>query len=179
MKGQLLLDGGNLKGSFFHRTVVLICQHDAQGAFGLILNRPSDSKTKDVIESALPENLQNLAMFVGGPVQPNALSFLHTDTFVPHANVLPNLNLGHSLEGLLELGESYSNTQKVRVFAGYSGWDAGQLEGEMERESWLTHPASLDLIFNMPPEELWRHIMRQKGWKERLLADGPEDLSWN
>ena len=179
MKGQLLLDGGNLKGSFFHRTVVLICQHDAQGAFGLILNRPSDSKTKDVIESTLPESLQNLAMFVGGPVQPNALSFLHTDTFVPHANVLPNLNLGHSLEGLLELGESYSNTQKVRVFAGYSGWDAGQLEGEMERQSWLTHPASLDLIFDVPPEELWRLIMRQKGWKERLLADGPEDLSWN
>jgi putative transcriptional regulator len=179
LKGQLLLDGGNLKGSFFHRTVVLICQHDEQGAFGLVLNRPSENRVKDVIESTLPDSLQGLPLFVGGPVQANALSFLHTDIFVPHANVLPNLNLGHSLEGLVELGESYSTTQKLRIFAGYAGWEAGQLEGEMEREAWLTYPASLELIFNIPPAQLWRHILRQMGWQERLLSESPDDLSWN
>ncbi len=177
--GQLLLDGGNLKGSYFNRTVVLVCQHDEQGAFGLVLNRPSENKVEDVIESTLPPRLEPLPLYVGGPVQANALSYLHTDVFVPHANVLPNLNLGHSLEGLVELGESYSTTQKVRVFAGYAGWSPGQLEDEMKRQSWLTHPASLELVFETPPQELWRIIMRMKGWQERLLADGPEDLSWN
>lgn len=177
--GQLLLDGGNLKGSYFHRTVVLVCQHDDQGAFGLVLNRSSNSKVEDVIESNLPPRLESLPLYVGGPVQANALSYLHTDVFVPHANVMANLNLGHSLEGLVELGESYSTTQKVRVFAGYSGWSPGQLEEEMKRQSWLTHPASIELVFDTPPQEIWRAIMRQKGWQERLLADGPEDLSWN
>ncbi|MGV3757010.1 MAG: YqgE/AlgH family protein [Verrucomicrobiota bacterium] len=177
--GQLLLDGGNLKGSYFHRSVVLVCQHDDQGAFGLVLNRASSSKVEDVIETALPLRLEPLPLYVGGPVQANALSYLHTDVFVPHASVMPNLNLGHSLEGLVELGESYSTTQKVRVFAGYAGWSPGQLEDEMKRQSWLTHPASLELVFETPPQELWRIIMRMKGWQERLLADGPEDLSWN
>lgn len=177
--GQLLLDGGNLKGSYFHRSVVLVCQHDEQGAFGLVLTQPSKSKVEDVIESSLPARLESLPLYVGGPVQANALSYLHTDVFVPHANVMPNLNLGHSLEGLVELGESYSTTQKVRVFAGYAGWSPGQLEDEMKRQSWLLHPATLELVFDAPPDELWRTIMRQKGWQERLLADGPEDLSWN
>jgi putative transcriptional regulator len=177
--GQLLLDGGNLKGSYFHRSVVLVCQHDEQGAFGLVLTRPSESKVEDVIESTLPPRLEFLPLHIGGPVQANALSYLHTDVYVPHANVLPNLNLGHSLEGLVELGESYSTTQKVRVFAGYAGWSPGQLEDEMKRKSWLTHPASLELVFETPPQELWRAIMRLKGWQERLLAEGPEDLSWN
>lgn len=177
--GQLLLDGGNLKGSYFNRTVVLICQHDDQGAFGLVLNRPSKSKAEDVIETSLPPRLESLPLYLGGPVQSNALSYLHTDVYVPHANVMTNLNLGHSLEGLVELGESYSTTQKVRIFAGYAGWSAGQLEEEMKRQAWLTHPASLELVFETPPEDLWRLIMRQKGWQERLLADGPEDISWN
>jgi len=177
--GQLLLDGGSLKGSYFNRSVVLICQHDEQGAFGLVLNRPCESKVEDVIETGLPPRLESLPLYVGGPVQANALSYLHTDVYVPHANVMTNLNLGHSLEGLVELGESYSSTQKVRVFAGYAGWAAGQLEDEMKRQSWLTHPASLELVFDTPPRELWRLIMRQKGWQERLLAEGPEDLSWN
>lgn len=179
LKGQLLLDGGNLKGSFFHRTVVLICQHDEQGAFGLVLNRPTENTVNDVIETNVPARLESLPVFLGGPVQANALSYLHTDIFVPHANVMANLNLGHSLDGLVELGESYSNTQKVRIFAGYSGWSPGQLEEEMKRNAWLVHPASLSLIFETPPEALWRHILRRKGWQERLLADAPDDLSWN
>jgi putative transcriptional regulator len=179
LKGQLLLDGGKLRGSFFHRTVVLICQHDAEGAFGLVLNRSSGSKVKEMIVADLPESLKSQVLFLGGPVQPAALSYLHTDTFVPQANVLPNLNLGHSLEGLMDLGESYSTTQKVRMFAGYAGWSPGQLEDEMKRGSWLVHPATVDLVFNPDPESLWKIILHQKGWEFRLLSQGPDDLAWN
>lgn len=179
LKGQLLLDGGTLRGSFFHRSVVLVCQHDAQGAFGLVLNRPSDKLLGEVVEAGLPERLQQAPLYLGGPVQAAALSFLHTDQFVPHANVMTNLNLGHSMEALVELGESYSTTQKIRVFAGYAGWSPGQLESELERKSWLTHPASTELVFDTPVEDLWRLILRQMGWPERLLAEAPEDLAWN
>ncbi len=179
LKGQLLLDGGKLRGSFFNRTVLLICQHDADGAFGLVLNRSSGKSVGDMVVADLPDKLKEEALFLGGPVQPSALSFLHTDTFVPHANVMPNLNLGHSLDTLMELGESYSTTQKVRLFAGYAGWSPGQLDDEMKREAWLVHPASLDLVFGADPTTLWKSIISKKGWKYRLMADGPEDLNWN
>ncbi len=179
LKGQLLLDGGKLAGSFFHRTVVLICQHDAEGALGLVLNRASGNKVGEMLVADLPDNLKEQPLFLGGPVQPAALSFLHSDVFVPHANVLPNLNLGHSLDALLEIGESYSTTQKIRMFAGYAGWSPGQLEDEMKRGAWLTHPASLDLVFDSKPETLWKTILMEKGWEFRLLSEAPEDLSWN
>jgi putative transcriptional regulator len=179
LQAQLLLDAGKLQGSFFHRTVVLVCQHDADGALGLVLNRASDNKVGEMLVADLPDILKDQRLFLGGPVQPSALSYLHTDTFVPQANVMPNLNLGHSLETLVDLGESYSTTQKVRLFAGYAGWSGGQLEDEMKRGAWLAHPASLDLVFHVQPENLWKIILEQKGWEYRLIADAPEDLSSN
>ncbi len=179
LKGQLLLDSGQLRGSFFQRTVVLICQHDPEGAFGLVLNRSAGSNAGDMIVADLPERLKSSPLFLGGPVQPSALSFLLTDAFIQDANVMPNLSLGHSLDALLELGESYSATQRVKMFAGYAGWSPGQLEEEMQRDAWLTHPASLDLIFDTGHEQLWQKILRQKGWQYRLLAQMPEDISLN
>jgi putative transcriptional regulator len=93
---------------------------------------------------------------------------------------MPNLALGHSLDELLEISESLSSTKKVRLFAGYAGWSPGQLEGEMKRKSWLTFPASLNLVFDTPADQLWQKILHTKGgWKNRLLAQIPEDLSWN
>src|SRR5213594_3746631 len=88
LKGQLLLDSGQLRGSFFQRTVVLICQHDAEGAFGLVLNRATESIVGDIIVADLPEPLKVCTLYVGGPVQPAALSYLHSDAFVPDANVI-------------------------------------------------------------------------------------------
>lgn len=179
LKGQLLLDGGNLHGSWFHRTVVLICQHDAEGAFGLVLNRLSENKVGDALVADLPDQLKDLPLFVGGPVQPGAMSFLHADTYLPDANVLPNLALSHSLDDLVELGGSFSPTRQFKLFAGYAGWSPGQLEDEMKRKAWLTHPADLDLVFHAEPGILWQVILRQRGWQSRLLAESPEDLNWN
>ncbi|MCX6930328.1 MAG: YqgE/AlgH family protein [Verrucomicrobia bacterium] len=179
LKGQLLLDSGQLRGSFFQRTVVLICQHDAEGAFGLVLNRTTDSNVGEMIVADLPESLKSCPLYLGGPVQPSALSFLHSDAFLPDANVMPNLSLGHSLDSLVELGESLSPTRKIKMFAGYAGWSPGQLEEEMKRKAWLTHPASLELVFDAAPDQLWQTILRGKGWKYKLLAQSPEDLSTN
>lgn len=180
LQGQLLLDSGELQGSFFQRTVLLICQHNAKGAFGLVLNRGTGSKAGEMIVADLPDVLKNQPLFVGGPVQPSALSFLHSDSFISEATVLPNLSLGHSLDSLVEIGESFSPTKKVKLFAGYAGWSPGQLESEMKRKAWLTHPASLDLIFDTPPDKLWQMVLRSKGdWQHRLLAQSPDDLSWN
>src|SRR5438067_11816119 len=105
LKGHLLLDSGQLRGSFFQRTVLLICQHDAEGAFGLVLNRASGSNVGEMIVADLPDLLKTSPLFLGGPVQPSALSFLHSDVFLPEANIMANLSLGHSLDSLMDLGE--------------------------------------------------------------------------
>src|ERR1700722_1587482 len=174
LKGQLLLDSGQLGGSFFQRTVILVCQHDGEGAFGLVLNRSSGNKLGDMVVADLPEQLRDQTLFLGGPVQLSALSFLHSDNFLPEASVMPNLELGHSLDALVDLGESFSATKKIRTFAGYAGWSPGQLEDAMKRHAWLTHPASLDLVFGAT-DKLWQSILREKGPKYRLIADMPED----
>ncbi len=180
LRGQLLLDSGELRGSFFQRTVVLICQHDADGAFGLVLNRATGNKVSDAIVADLPDALKQCPLYLGGPVQPSALSFLHSDNFIADANVMPNLNLSHSLDSLVEIGESFSPGKRIKLFAGYAGWSGGQLEDEMRRKAWLTYPASLDLVFDTPPEHLWQIILQRKGgWRNKLLAQMPEDLSWN
>lgn len=179
LKGKLLLDSGQLQGSFFQRSVVLICQHDAEGAFGLVLNQPAGKQASEVFLTDLPEALQQLPLFLGGPVQPTALSFLRSDQFLPDANVMPNLTVGHSLDDLLELDPSDGPGRKLKIFAGYAGWSPGQLEDEIKRDAWLTHPASLHTVFDTEPEILWRAILKQKGGFYSVLADSPEDLSWN
>lgn len=179
LKGQLLLDSGQLRGSFFHRSVVLVCHHDAEGAFGLVLSQPAEAKVGEAIPEELPAAIKEDVLFVGGPVQPNAVTFLHSDSYLPDGNVMANLSMGHSLEELREIGEGYSVSRRLRCFAGYAGWSGGQLESEMKRKAWLLHPGSIDLVFTDAPRELWKRILRAKGWKHRLLADSPEDLSFN
>ncbi len=179
LKGQLLLDSGELRGSFFNRSVVLICQHDPQGAFGLVLNQASPNKVGEVLVADLPDVIKEMNLYLGGPVQTSALSYLHSDIFLPDANVMANLSLGHSLEELVDLGQSFASTQQIRLFAGYAGWSPGQLEAELKRNAWVTHPASVDLVFRADPSDLWQEILKAKGWKYRLIAEGPEDLSLN
>jgi putative transcriptional regulator len=179
LRGRLLLDGGNLRGSWFHQTVVLICQHDAEGAFGLVLNRPSGANVGEAVVADIPNTLKELPLYIGGPVQPGALSYLHSDSFLPDAVVIPNVDLGHSLDQLAELAGEFSPTRQLSVFAGYAGWSPGQLDEEISRDAWLIHPASPELIFTADPQSLWRRILRERGGKYRLLAEAPDDLSSN
>lgn len=180
LKGHLLLDSGQLGQSWFARTVVLICEHDANGAFGLVLNRKAPGKVGEVLAADLPASLKDAQLYLGGPVQPSALSYLHTESFLPDANVMPDLSVGHSLEELEVIADSFSVSSKVRVFAGYAGWAPKQLEGELARKAWLTCPASLDLVFDLPAEDLWTTVLRRLGgWRNQLLASRPEDPSLN
>ena len=135
-----------------------------------------DSNVGELVLEDVPESIQEDPLYVGGPVQPGALSYLHYDDYLPTANVITNVNLGHSLA---ELAGSFSPSKKVRIFAGYAGWSPGQLDAEMENDAWLTHPASEELIFHPDIDRLWNHILKRKDWQYRILAQSPEDLGWN
>ena len=179
LKGNFILDSGKLAASFFARSVILICQHDDEGAVGLVVNRATGNSLGEAITETLPERLCDKEVYLGGPVQTDMLSFLHTDSMMFNANVTKDLAIGHSLEELTSIAQGYSPAQRMKVFAGYSGWAAGQLEREMKEDSWLVHPASLELVFDTDPDDVWREILKAKGPEYRLLADAPDDPSVN
>ena len=182
LKGQLILDGGKLAGSEFHRTVVLICQHDHEGAFGLVLNRKTDEKIEDVLTASVPDAMRELRLYLGGPVRPQMLSCLIHDPAINGTTedvVMPGLRLTHTLEDLVKPSKVFPAKAPVKFFAGYAGWSPGQLDSEMKEQAWLTHPATIDLVFHPWPEELWKAILRSKGPAYRLLAEAPDDVSRN
>lgn len=180
LQGRLILDGGKLAGSAFHRSVVLICQHDAKGALGLVLTHVGRLPLHAVLDTDVPMPIRDLPVGLGGPVQKAALSYLVSHPALLHPNVLPGLRLGHDPEELIEIGRSWMPGHRARIFVGYAGWSAGQLDEEILRESWLQHPADLGLIFDVPPGLLWRHILKSRpSWQERILPDAPEDLLLN
>jgi putative transcriptional regulator len=182
LKGKLILDGGKLAGSEFHRSVVLICHHDPAGAFGLVLNRPSEHKVGEVLTEPLPEPMNDLSLYVGGPVQPQGFSCLiyePTNDEVTEATVMPGLRIAHTIEELAEPSGELKSTRQLKVFAGYTGWGPAQLDNEIKQADWLTYPASMELVFSPHPEELWKLILRNMGPAYRLLAETPDDLSRN
>ncbi|MDX2226146.1 MAG: YqgE/AlgH family protein [Verrucomicrobiae bacterium] len=179
LKGKLLLDSGMLSGSSFDKTVLLICEHNAEGALGLVLNRPVGRKVGEVIDREMGEALRNHPVYLGGPVQTQVLSWLQYDEFLPDANVMENLKLGHALEELAEVTEGYSSTCRVKVFAGYAGWSPGQLDEELSRGSWLVSAAKMDVIFDVGGDGMWRGILRTMGIRQQLLADRPDHPEWN
>ena len=171
LQGQLLIDGNNLAGSFFSRTVVLLCQHSKEGAFGLVLNRSMDKTVGEMIVEDLPERIQDQDLSIGGPVQGQAMSFLHSDDYLPDANVIPNLNLEHSIDELLEIGNSFSPTSQVRIFAGYS-WGSGQLEDDDAIPGLRIRPAWI--MCRIPPGQ-WAGLDAWMGGVHRLMANAPDD----
>ena len=182
LKGKLILDGGKLAGSEFHRTVVLICHHDPAGAFGLVLNRPSEHKVGEVVTEPLPDYLKNLSLYLGGPVQPQTLSCLIYETTTDEVTadtVIPGIRIAHTLDELAGLSGEIPVPGHVKFFVGYAGWDSGQLDNEMKQAAWLTYPASMQLVFSPPTEDLWKLILRNMGPAYRLLAETPDDLSRN
>ncbi len=179
LQGQLILDGGKLAGSPFHRAVVLVCVHDVQGAFGLVLNRQASQCLGEVAAEPVPSYLENELLFWGGPVQPGAFSCLVSDAAVDETDpgyVMPGLRLVHAPD---EVPPPAGTDRDVKCFAGYAGWAAGQLDNEMEQDAWLTHPARTDQVFHDKPQQLWKMILASKGPRYRLLAETPDDVTRN
>jgi putative transcriptional regulator len=174
LQGQLLISSPLLHDPNFRRTVVLMTHHDDEGAMGLVLSRPSEIRVAD----AVPE-LADLAgtddlVYVGGPVQPEAVVVLIEHESEPDLPIVGNIAFMSAGADVDEL-----DAVRTRVFAGYSGWGPGQLEGELEESSWIVVPAEPDDAFASDPDELWRAVLHRKGGKFALIATMPYDPKLN
>ena len=178
LKGQLLLASPALFDPNFRRTVVLITEHNDEGAAGLVLNRRSET----MVAQAVPD-LQRLVaedepVYVGGPVQQEAVLVLAEFEDPSDAAMLVVGDVGF-VPGDGDFQLLAGTTRRARVFAGYAGWGPGQLEGELEESSWIVaEGGGLDL-FPEPEADLWGSVLREKGGMYRMVALMPEDPSTN
>lgn len=182
--GSLLISKPFLGDPNFERSVVLLCRHEpAEGAFGLVLTRPLSTVLGDVLE--LPPGAASpaaaLPLYEGGPVQPDTLHLVHQVAGLPGATPLgQDVYWGGDFEQLLAgLAQGTVSPAAVRLFVGYSGWSAGQLEGEIEQGSWIRQPASAGKVFTLKSDAFWQGILREKGGRYRALSNYPLDPRLN
>jgi putative transcriptional regulator len=178
LAGQLLLASPSLQDPNFARTVVLVGVHNEDGAMGVVLNRPSETtigEAAPLLEDAVGD-LE--PVFVGGPVQPTSIVFLaeFLDPDPAGLLVLGRIGFPAPEAGIEELMQS---TARRRVFAGYAGWSAGQLDAEVASGDWIAHPALPEDVFSDAPEALWGGVLTRMGGSYALIARMPLDPSVN
>jgi putative transcriptional regulator len=175
LRGSLLIAAPQLLDPNFRRTVVLVADHDEEGAMGVILNRPSGMTVADAAPELEPFIGAEAPIFAGGPVQPTSGVVLAEVTEVGDP-VFDDVVLVPGMEELVDLVDSAG---RIRVFAGYAGWGPGQLDGELEREDWIVEPARAGDVFHDDPDALWGDVLRRKGGQYALVARMPDDPTLN
>lgn len=181
--GSALIAAPGLRDPNFHRTVVLIIEHQPAGTVGVVLNRPSDVAVSDVLPLWSPHATVSRALYVGGPVQqraalcvaalPAGMDAEHTEDMIKVRGSLALVNLDADPEQIAP------RLRGLRVFAGYAGWGQGQLAAEINRGDWLVVPALAEDVLAPPGTDLWSRILRRQGPPLALLATYPTDPSLN
>jgi len=177
--GILLIADPFLKDPNFLRTVVLLCEHQTEGSFGFVLNRPLKSTLDELIPELEGHPIQ---VFDGGPVQKDSLHFLHQlpDEIPGGQEIVPGVFWGGDFDAVITLlQEGRMKPDTIRFFIGYSGWGEGQLNTEMTEKTWLTVAANQKLIFLEKHEEIWKEALRHLGGEFEMMINYPLDPQLN
>ena len=177
LRGQLLIASASLVDPNFRRTVVLVAEHGDEGAMGLVLNRPSPTEVAEAVPALEVMVEPGATLYLGGPVQPESVVVLGEFREPDEAAVVVTGRIGF-MPADSDPEDVAAATDRIRVYAGYAGWAAGQLEAELEEESWIVEPARPDDVFG-DAGDLWGDVLRRKGGRYRVLALMPDDPSAN
>ncbi len=171
LRGRLLIAAPSLY-DYFRRTVVLVIEHNEDGAMGVVLNRTSETFVGEVVPALAELADADELVRVGGPVSPDAVVALGEfgDPSEAGAAVIGGL-------GTLDPERANGSLVRLRVYAGYAGWSAGQLDEEVDEGAWIVEPASPEDPFR--DDDIWSAALRRKGGGYRLLATMPSDPSLN
>ncbi len=181
-KGRLLLATPPLEDPNFDRTVVYMLEHQDDGAIGLVLNRPSTEALEAPLDRWIDLQAPPSAVFAGGPVETNAMIGMATTKVVsdePIENLTPINGAIASTDLSADPALVAAHVDNVRVFRGYAGWGAGQLDLEIEQGAWLVLDAEIDDVFSDRPDELWHTVLKRQPGRLSWLALAPDDLSLN
>ncbi len=179
-RGRLLVATPDLVDPNFFRTVLLMLEHDDQGALGVVLNRPSEAHLDEVLPTWRRVATEPSVAFVGGPVASDSVIAVarsgraeDAEGWAPVFADLGTVDLSLAPEDI------DAELSAVRVFAGYAGWTAGQLDGEIARGGWFVFDVAPDDPFTRQPEALWTTVLRRQGGFTALFANCPADPSVN
>ncbi|GHN02818.1 UPF0301 protein [Cytophagales bacterium WSM2-2] len=177
--GRLLISEPYLPDPNFERTIILLCEHNDEGTIGFILNRPSHSKLGELISEL--EVFEN-PVGVGGPVQQDTLHYIHRCADVEGAIELGNgIYWGGEFEDVIQkMNAQQLDLSDIKFFLGYSGWSYGQLDDELEQNSWIVSgKVTQELIFETSAEQMWKKTLREMGGRFSMYANYPVDPTMN
>ena len=181
--GSLLVAAPGLLDPNFHRTVVFLIEHRPTGSLGVVLNRPSEVAVRDVLPLWAPLSSTPASVFVGGPVEAETALCLATVRTGHDPARVSGLVTVRGPVALVDLESDpatlASRLRGLRVFAGYAGWDAGQLASEVQRGDWVVVPALPDDVLSVRDTGLWNYVLRRQGVPLALLATYPADVRRN
>ena len=178
-KGRLLISEPFLPDTFFNRTLVYLTEHNEKGSVGFIINKSINIKVSDALEG-FPGWDEKLTM--GGPVAPDTLHYLHTlGNIVPNSVwVADNIYWGGDIEVVKDLIKtSKAGSGDIRFFLGYSGWGEGQLERELQENSWIIADVAPEVVMKYRKDDSWKIVLRSLKKKYRLWAEFPESPEMN
>ncbi len=180
IQGSLLISEPFMLDPNFERSVVMLCEHNGDGTVGLVLNHPSNLILSDLLEDVQNEKFK---LHFGGPVEHNALFFLHRayDKLLSGTNIYQDIYWGGDFERLILLiNEDLIQPTEVKFFLGYSGWSTGQLDQEIDQNSWAVHDDyTSSLIFDNDGEDLWKRTLISLGPKYAHVANFPKSPDLN
>ena len=177
LKGQLLISSGGLYDPNFRHTVVLVGEHNAEGALGVVLNRALGVTVEQAVPPLAGLVPAGTMLYEGGPVQRTSPVMLAELVRPDLASILVFGAIGF-LTGEVS-AEVRPHILRAKIFAGYSGWGPGQLEAEMAADSWILEPAREEDVFTAQPDLLWSRVLERKGPEFRRIARMPYDPSMN
>lgn len=170
-RAALLLSMPQLQDPNFTKAVVLLCDYGPEGAFGLVLNRPTDMPASTMVRLQPPVTGGNsLPLFIGGPVEPERGWILLADRPAEDFKIIRDgLYLSTSQTLLRDVLQTHPSP-RARIIAGYAGWGPGQLDQELAQSSWLMSTVDLDLVFDVAAERMWEAAIRRMGADPTMLA---------
>jgi putative transcriptional regulator len=181
LSGRLLVASPTLEDANFRRTVILMLDHGNDGALGLVVNRPMEVDVSSVLPAWQPYTTAPGRLFQGGPVQLD--SALGLVAMPGNGAEAVGVRLLNGSIGLVDLDAPpeviASGLAGLRIFAGYAGWAAGQLEGEIGEGSWYVVDSEPRDAFSDYPERLWREVLRRQRGRLAMISTFPDDPSQN
>jgi len=178
-RGKVLLAEPFMLDGNFKRSVVLMCEHTEDGSLGFILNKSLDMKIHELIAD-FPEI--ESSVYYGGPVQTDTIHYIHNAGHLleDSQEILPGVFWGGNFDQLKSLISNGLLSQKdIRFFVGYSGWSKSQLKDEMKFGSWVVADLNLNYLFHNKKSNLWSDVMKHKGDVFSVIAQVPEEMTWN
>ena len=177
-QGIILISEPSLRDFYFRQSVILLAEHDEEGTFGIIINKPIETRLNEVLKDFTD---LDIPVYLGGPVKTDSIFFIHTKENVDKSlKIIDGLYWGGDIDVIREMLEmKMIKENEIRFFIGYAGWNPKQLEREISEKSWVLSHTTVDEVINRHPEKLWPGYLRSMGSDYAIWANFPADPSFN